>query len=89
LFYKSNQKLNWDYVTIFECGLDTGTSNRFSLNSRFFFFLLMFLVFDMELVLILQIPRNLGSTVVYWGLSLILVFLVFTTMEEWRRGRFN
>lgn len=77
------------YRSIFECGLDIRRRNQMSFKSRFFFFLLMFLIFDMELVLILQIPRNLSSTVIYWGLKLILIFLVFTTLEEWRRGSFN
>lgn len=77
------------YSSIFECGLDINRRNQITFNSRFFFFLLMFLIFDMELVLILQIPLNLHSSLIYWGLSLILVFLVFTTLEEWRRGSYK
>lgn len=76
------------YRRIFECGLDIKRVSQVSFNSRFFFFLLMFLIFDMELVLILQIPFNLKSGFIFWGLFLILLFLVFTTLEEWRRGRF-
>jgi hypothetical protein len=26
---------------------------------------------------------------IFWGLGLILLFLVFTTLEEWRRGSFQ
>jgi len=70
------------YRSIFECGLDIKRVRQISFKSRFFFFLLMFLIFDMELVLILQIPHNLGSVFMFWGLFLILLFLVFTTLEE-------
>jgi NADH:ubiquinone oxidoreductase subunit 3 (subunit A) len=70
------------YRRIFECGLDVKNRNQMRFNSRFFFFLLMFLVFDMELVLILQIPKKIHRTMIFWGLGLILLFLVFTTLEE-------
>ena len=77
------------YRSIFECGLDVNSNNQMTFNSRFFFFLLMFLVFDIELVLILQIPKKIQTTMIFWGLRLMLLFLVFTTLEEWRRGSFQ
>lgn len=42
-----------DYFNSFECGFDRFNEIRFPLRMRFFYFTVLFLVFDVEIVLIL------------------------------------
>jgi NADH-ubiquinone oxidoreductase chain 3 len=47
---------NREKASVFECGFDVKKNSHFPLSLRFFFVLLVFLVFDIEITLLLQLP---------------------------------
>lgn len=72
----------------FECGFDGKDKSRVPFSLRFFFLLLVFLVFDVELTLLLQLPYVQGlfawkGKLLY--LALLWLLLLFI-LEEVRRG---
>jgi NADH:ubiquinone oxidoreductase subunit 3 (subunit A) len=83
--------VNREKASSFECGFDQKKRSRAPLSLRFFFILLLFLVFDVELSLLLQVP--LFSP--FWSLKFD-GFMVFCCLglagficEEARRGLFS
>lgn len=72
----------------FECGFDKKNSSRTPFSLRFFLILILFLIFDVEIILVLQFPFFFGSlkSVALFSLLLFMVFLYLATLEEWRRG---
>lgn len=75
----------------FECGFDAKNSSRTPFSLRFFLILILFLIFDIEIILVLQFPffiRRVKS-LLFFSLIVFMVFLYLATLEEWRRGFLN
>nr|YP_009171129.1 NADH dehydrogenase subunit 3 [Drawida japonica]AIR76354.1 NADH dehydrogenase subunit 3 [Drawida japonica] len=73
----------------FECGFDPSNSARLPFSMRFFLLAIIFIVFDIEIVLLTPIPLiMLFSSVVYSLLtaSLFLSILVVGLVYEWKEG---
>ena len=77
----------YEIKTAFECGFTPQTSPRISFSIRFFLLTVLFVIFDVELLLV--IPMILFG---YLGLGLTLNILVFVIvlwgglLHEWREG---
>lgn len=75
----------------FECGFDPKSKARIPFSLRFFIIIIIFLIFDVEISLLLQVPFEFGEK--YFGNRLIFLLflwiLIAGTMEEWRRGVLN
>jgi len=73
----------------FECGLDPFSSSRISFSGRFFLIAILFLVFDVEIALLLPLlvlPER-GENVLYLLLALrFLIILVIGIVFEYKRG---
>ena len=72
----------------FECGFDSKNSSRTPFSLRFFLILILFLIFDVEIILVLQFPffgRRVKSYILF-SLMVFMLFLYLATLEEWRRG---
>nr|YP_003204784.1 NADH dehydrogenase subunit 3 [Cymbium olla]ACF04878.1 NADH dehydrogenase subunit 3 [Cymbium olla] len=73
----------------FECGFDPVKSARLPFSLRFFLLAIIFLIFDVEIVLLFPI---LGSMASFYSLSLVLgvfmflVILVMGLFHEWNEG---
>uniref|UniRef100_A0A343VVJ4 NADH-ubiquinone oxidoreductase chain 3 n=1 Tax=Crassiplana albatrossi TaxID=1879299 RepID=A0A343VVJ4_9PLAT len=72
----------------FECGFDPKDKARIPFSLRFFLIVILFLIFDVELSLLLQLPfqvdfNNFKGRI---GLLLFVWILLLGTLEEWRRG---
>nr|YP_009773440.1 NADH dehydrogenase subunit 3 [Acanthochitona avicula]QIZ12682.1 NADH dehydrogenase subunit 3 [Acanthochitona avicula] len=73
----------------FECGFDPKNSARIPFSMRFFLVTVIFLVFDIEIVLLLPYLFSSGASVSVFsllsGVSVILVLMV-GTFHEWSEG---
>nr|YP_009176363.1 NADH dehydrogenase subunit 3 [Enchiridium sp. MTA_2015]ALI86928.1 NADH dehydrogenase subunit 3 [Enchiridium sp. MTA_2015] len=72
----------------FECGFDPKDKARIPFSLRFFIIVILFIIFDVELSLLLQLPFQ--YQVDYFKNRLLLMvfiwILLLGTLEEWRRG---
>nr|VFU78774.1 NADH dehydrogenase subunit 3 [Bragasellus molinai] len=73
----------------FECGFEPAISNRLPFSVRFFTIAVIFLVFDVEIVLLLPLSSSLEiSNINLWltAYILFLVILLVGTVYEWSLG---
>ena len=80
---------NREELSAFECGFDTHRLSRVPFSLRYFFLTLVFLLFDLEVILLVFSPSLLlSSRVVFMFLviSSFLVILVLSLFYELRDG---
>jgi len=73
----------------FECGFDPISSARIPFSTRFFLLAVIFLVFDIEIALIMPIPVLINYRLqfeVVLGSCLFLLILFLGLLHEWREG---
>nr|WNH42339.1 NADH dehydrogenase subunit 3 [Neoperla juxtadidita] len=73
----------------FECGFDPASSSRLPFSLRFFLIAVIFLIFDVEIALLLPLILILPySNLSIWFLisSLFLVILLIGLYYEWNQG---
>nr|YP_010976663.1 NADH dehydrogenase subunit 3 [Tenuidactylus dadunensis]WNX96100.1 NADH dehydrogenase subunit 3 [Tenuidactylus dadunensis] len=73
----------------YECGFDPLGSARLPFSMRFFLVAILFLLFDLEITLLLPIPWAMSSmnpmnTMLY--ISLVLMLLTLGLVYEWNQG---
>ncbi len=69
----------------FECGFEPSRSARLPFSTRFFLLAVIFLVFDIEIVILLPTPRLISSTTLptlLYGLAPFLLVLIFGLLHE-------
>nr|AMB36477.1 NADH dehydrogenase subunit 3 [Brachygobius kabiliensis] len=78
-----------DKVMPFECGFDPQSTARLPFSMRFFMVGILFLLFDLEIALLLPLPwgDNLAAptTSFFWA-SLLLALLTVGLVYEWLQG---
>nr|UAA82771.1 NADH dehydrogenase subunit 3 [Seira dowlingi] len=73
----------------FECGFDPKTSSRLPFSLRFYLISLIFLIFDVEITLILPIPLVLKTNNLILTMIITLFFiaiLIVGLFHEWNQG---
>nr|YP_009350110.1 NADH dehydrogenase subunit 3 [Ephelotermes melachoma]AQP26375.1 NADH dehydrogenase subunit 3 [Ephelotermes melachoma] len=73
----------------FECGFDPKNSARLPFSSRFFLIAVIFMIFDVEIALLLPMPITmLTSNIKSWMIisSLFLLTLIIGLYHEWNQG---
>nr|WEG23130.1 NADH dehydrogenase subunit 3 [Siphona sp. 1 HNL-2023a] len=76
----------------FECGFDPKSSSRLPFSLRFFLITIIFLIFDVEIALILPIILILKfSNMLIWTYTSIIFILIllFGLYHEWNQGMLN
>nr|AVW86201.1 NADH dehydrogenase subunit 3 [Pisione sp. YZ-2018] len=73
----------------FECGFDPKNNARIPFSLRFFLLAVIFIVFDIEIVLLMPIPLisisiPLASSLL--GIFLFFLILILGLLHEWREG---
>lgn len=73
----------------FECGFDPKGNARIPFSLRFFVLAVIFLVFDIEIALLIPLPLIMGWGIKYEvlvGGFLFLLVLILGLLHEWREG---
>nr|YP_009492410.1 NADH dehydrogenase subunit 3 [Lygus pratensis]AHN95679.1 NADH dehydrogenase subunit 3 [Lygus rugulipennis]AWI69712.1 NADH dehydrogenase subunit 3 [Lygus pratensis] len=73
----------------FECGFDPKSSSRVPFSSQFFLVAVLFLIFDIEIVIILPMIITIKtSNMMYWFMTstMFLVILIIGLYHEWKNG---
>uniref|UniRef100_A0AAU6PC08 NADH-ubiquinone oxidoreductase chain 3 n=1 Tax=Tituria planata TaxID=3133672 RepID=A0AAU6PC08_9HEMI len=89
-----NKKLIFDFQSSspFECGFNCLSLKRLPFSVHFFLIAVIFLIFDIEVVIIFPIVIVLSySNLFFWFcvLSLFILFLIFGLYHEWYNGILN
>lgn len=78
--------------SVFECGFDPKRKSRIPFSTRFFLLAVIFLVFDIEIILLMPLPLGLLRVYLFRGFVTGVVFLVILfvgLVHEWREGSLN
>nr|WHM51686.1 NADH dehydrogenase subunit 3 [Orthognathotermes sp. n.] len=73
----------------FECGFDPKNSARLPFSSRFFLIAVIFMIFDVEIALLLPMPITMmTSNIKSWMIisSAFLLILIIGLYHEWNQG---
>lgn len=73
----------------FECGFDPKNTARLPFSTRFFLLAVIFIVFDIEIVLLIPLPITLQINLICQSLLGGLIFLIILTiglLHEWNEG---
>lgn len=73
----------------FECGFDPKKSARIPFSLRFFLLTILFLIFDIEIVLILPIittAKSSSTSYVIWRGTIFFIILLLGLLHEWNEG---
>nr|YP_009350838.1 NADH dehydrogenase subunit 3 [Amitermes dentatus]AQP27918.1 NADH dehydrogenase subunit 3 [Amitermes dentatus]AQP28382.1 NADH dehydrogenase subunit 3 [Amitermes dentatus] len=73
----------------FECGFDPKNSARLPFSSRFFLIAVIFMIFDVEIALLLPMPVTMmTSNIKSWMIisSVFLLILIIGLYHEWNQG---
>nr|WFD61201.1 NADH dehydrogenase subunit 3 [Carrikerella sp.] len=73
----------------FECGFNPISSSRLPFSSRFFLIAVIFLIFDVEIALILPMTIiSYSSSIMTWSLTTtsFIMILIIGTYHEWNQG---
>nr|YP_007517102.1 NADH dehydrogenase subunit 3 [Procecidochares utilis]AGG10665.1 NADH dehydrogenase subunit 3 [Procecidochares utilis] len=76
----------------FECGFDPKSSSRLPFSLRFFLITIIFLIFDVEITLILPMIMVIKlSNIFMWSLTSIIfiTILIIGLYHEWNQGMLN
>nr|YP_010730263.1 NADH dehydrogenase subunit 3 [Ceromasia rubrifrons]WEG23078.1 NADH dehydrogenase subunit 3 [Ceromasia rubrifrons] len=76
----------------FECGFDPKSSSRLPFSLRFFLITIIFLIFDVEIALILPIILIMKiSNLMMWTITSIIFILILLLglYHEWNQGMLN
>nr|YP_009350461.1 NADH dehydrogenase subunit 3 [Macrotermes carbonarius]AQP27098.1 NADH dehydrogenase subunit 3 [Macrotermes carbonarius] len=73
----------------FECGFDPKNSARLPFSSRFFLIAVIFMIFDVEIALLLPMPITMTTSNMKSWMIISLVFLTILVIglyHEWNQG---
>nr|YP_009236429.1 NADH dehydrogenase subunit 3 [Lucilia coeruleiviridis]AMH85558.1 NADH dehydrogenase subunit 3 [Lucilia coeruleiviridis] len=84
--------LDREKASPFECGFDPKSSSRLPFSLRFFLITIIFLIFDVEIALILPIILIIKfSNLMMWTITSIIFILILLLglYHEWNQGMLN
>nr|WQM87301.1 NADH dehydrogenase subunit 3 [Ventidius karen] len=82
-------KNNREKMTPFECGFDPKSSSRLPFSMQFFMIAIIFLIFDVEIIIILPAIKIFQvSEMISWFMvtSTFIIILILGLYLEWKNG---
>nr|WPW47223.1 NADH dehydrogenase subunit 3 [Halobates flaviventris] len=82
-------KNNREKMTPFECGFDPKSSSRMPFSIQFFMIAIIFLIFDVEIVILMPTIKIMQMTKIKsWFIvtSMFLIILIIGLYHEWKNG---
>nr|QXJ42114.1 NADH dehydrogenase subunit 3 [Iridoteuthis sp. GS-2021] len=76
----------------FECGFDPSTHTRAPFSMRFFLLAVIFLIFDVEIILLIPLTMNIMNSNTHWPMLSSIIFLIILLIglyHEWNQGSLN
>nr|WMC20806.1 NADH dehydrogenase subunit 3 [Chtenopteryx sicula] len=76
----------------FECGFDPSIHTRAPFSMRFFLLAVIFLIFDVEIILLMPLTMDILNSNTHWPLTSTLLFLTILLLglfHEWNQGSLN
>nr|ACY56490.1 NADH dehydrogenase subunit 3 [Onykia robusta] len=76
----------------FECGFDPSIHTRAPFSMRFFLLTVIFLIFDVEIILLMPLTMNIMNSNTHWPLTSTIIFLMILLLglfHEWNQGSLN
>lgn len=88
-FIAEKVPLNREEISSYECGFEHHNLSRIPFSLRYFFLTLIFLLFDLEIVLIMFLPSIIMSVNYYFTFLVLMLFiaiLYLSLIYEWNDG---
>nr|YP_010879044.1 NADH dehydrogenase subunit 3 [Batracomorphus rinkihonis]WHE42696.1 NADH dehydrogenase subunit 3 [Batracomorphus rinkihonis] len=89
LIIMKKKKKNMNKMTPFECGFNSISNKRLPFSSHFFIIGMMFLIFDIEIIIIMPLILTMKFSLMKWWMLtsfLILSILTMGLYHEWYNG---
>nr|YP_054511.1 NADH dehydrogenase subunit 3 [Ixodes uriae]BAD27247.1 NADH dehydrogenase subunit 3 [Ixodes uriae] len=82
-----NKFMDKEKLSPFECGFDPFSISRVSFSLKFFMIAVIFLIFDIEIILILPFPFITNNSIMYPLTILFIMLIIFLGLiYEWNKG---
>nr|YP_010350416.1 NADH dehydrogenase subunit 3 [Ixodes trichosuri]UOK09897.1 NADH dehydrogenase subunit 3 [Ixodes trichosuri] len=82
-----NKFMNKEKLSPFECGFDPFSISRMSFSLKFFMIAIIFLIFDIEIILILPFPFIMSKKMIYSiSITIIMMIIMLGLLYEWNKG---
>nr|YP_010583058.1 NADH dehydrogenase subunit 3 [Eurhadina exclamationis]UGN61504.1 NADH dehydrogenase subunit 3 [Eurhadina exclamationis] len=81
--------MDWQKSTPFECGFNPMTFKRMSFSVHFFLIAVIFLIFDIEIIIVLPMTLTLKSSMIVTWVTTSTMFIAILIMglyHEWING---
>merc|ERR1712066_357882 len=88
-FFSKKILFNFEKIRPFECGFNPKFNARLPFTLRFFLIAIIFIIFDVELVLMFPFLIKIYSSNVFFIVILIIIFLLILIIglfHEWNQG---
>nr|AXS65486.1 NADH dehydrogenase subunit 3 [Silvanidae sp. KM-2017] len=76
----------------FECGFDPKSPSRLPFSIQFFMIAIIFLIFDVEITLILPFIKSMNTfnmNEISMTFIIMMLILIMGTLHEWKQGALN
>lgn len=84
VFYRNI--IDIERISSYECGFEPNSYTRMSFSYRFFLISILFIIFDVEISLILPVPFLMEREIGLWIFVLFLGILIFGLIYEYLCG---
>nr|YP_010937206.1 NADH dehydrogenase subunit 3 [Iassus lateralis]WIW75749.1 NADH dehydrogenase subunit 3 [Iassus lateralis]WKW94149.1 NADH dehydrogenase subunit 3 [Iassus lateralis]WLN32154.1 NADH dehydrogenase subunit 3 [Iassus lateralis] len=89
LMIMKKKKNYFNKMNPFECGFNSISKKRLPFSTHFFIIGMIFLIFDIEIILIMPMILTMKFTMMkFWMLTsiMIIMILIMGLMHEWKNG---